>query len=99
MSASMNEKNLSVSAAIAGFSRAVDSNAAQTTAIMNGQVQTITGGVIENGDVIIRDGRIAQVGANLTAPCRRHNYRCIRQGRYAGDFCADLKYWVSGNQP
>ncbi len=47
---------------------AVSTAAAQTTAIMNGQVQTITGGVIENGDVIIRDGRIAQVGADLTAP-------------------------------
>lgn len=41
---------------------------AQTFAIMNGEVHTISGGVIENGDVIIRDGRIAQVGADLTAP-------------------------------
>lgn len=41
---------------------------AQTVAIMNGEVHTISGGVIENGDVIIRDGRIAQVGADLTAP-------------------------------
>ena len=41
---------------------------AQTFAVMNGEVHTITGGVIENGDVIIRDGRITQVGADLTAP-------------------------------
>jgi len=41
---------------------------AQPTAIMNGRVHTIAGGVIENGDVIIENGRIAQVGANLTPP-------------------------------
>lgn len=41
---------------------------AQTIAVMNGQVHTVSGGVIENGDVIIRDGRIAQVGADLAAP-------------------------------
>jgi imidazolonepropionase-like amidohydrolase len=42
--------------------------AAQTIAIMNGRVHTVSGGVIENGDIIIRNGRIAEVGANLTAP-------------------------------
>lgn len=41
---------------------------AQTVAIMDGRVHTVSGAVIENGDVIIRDGRIAQVGADLTAP-------------------------------
>ncbi|WDI32313.1 amidohydrolase family protein [Hyphococcus flavus] len=41
---------------------------AQTIAIMDGTVHTVSGGVIENGDVIIRDGRIAQVGADLSAP-------------------------------
>lgn len=41
---------------------------AQTTAIMDGRVHTVSGDVIENGDVIIRDGRIAEIGADLTAP-------------------------------
>ncbi|MEX6632258.1 amidohydrolase family protein [Hyphococcus lacteus] len=41
---------------------------AQTTAIMDGQVHTVSGDVIENGDVIIHDGRIAEIGADLTAP-------------------------------
>ena len=41
---------------------------AQTVAIMDGQVHTVSGNVIEEGDVIIRDGRIAEVGADLTAP-------------------------------
>lgn len=54
-------------AALAAF--AASSAAAQTTtAIMNGRVHTAAGPVIENGDVIIRDGRIAQVGADLSAP-------------------------------
>ena len=65
MSASMTKK-LTCTAVVYLF--ALSTAAAQTTAIMNGQVQTINGGVIENGDVIIRDGRIAQVGADLTAP-------------------------------
>ncbi|WP_411819624.1 amidohydrolase family protein [Hyphococcus formosus] len=41
---------------------------AQTTAIMDARVHTIAGDVIENGDIIIRDGRIAEIGADLTAP-------------------------------
>ncbi|MEZ5893031.1 MAG: amidohydrolase family protein [Parvularculaceae bacterium] len=41
---------------------------AQVVAVMNGRVHTVTGGVIENGDVIIRDGRIAQIGSDLQAP-------------------------------
>ena len=41
---------------------------AQTVAIMDGTVHTVSGGVIENGDVIIRDGRITQVGVDLSAP-------------------------------
>ena len=44
------------------------SASAQTIAIMNGDVHTISGDLIENGDVIIRNGRIAQVGADLVAP-------------------------------
>ena len=55
---------LGVSACVAMSASAV----AQTVAIMNGDVHTISGNVIEDGDVIIRNGRIAQVGADLTAP-------------------------------
>ncbi len=42
--------------------------AAQTVAIMDGTVHTVSGDIIEEGDVVIRDGRIAQVGADLTPP-------------------------------
>ena len=55
-------------AAVAAGSVASTAAFAQTTAIMNGQVHTVSGDVIENGDVIITNGRISQVGANLSAP-------------------------------
>ncbi|MEZ4424340.1 MAG: amidohydrolase family protein [Gemmatimonadota bacterium] len=42
--------------------------AAQTIAITGGQVHTGTGEVIENGTVVLVDGRIAAVGANATVP-------------------------------
>lgn len=43
--------------------------AAETVLIRDGRVVTNTGaGVIENGDVLIVDGRIGAVGADLTAP-------------------------------
>ena len=41
---------------------------AQTIAITGGRVYTVAGAPIENGTVIIRDGRIAQVGAGLAVP-------------------------------
>ncbi|MEM9617361.1 MAG: amidohydrolase family protein [Pseudomonadota bacterium] len=59
-------KTLFSSAVIAAIGAV--SASAQTTAIMNGDVHTAVGGVIENGDVIITNGRITQVGADLTAP-------------------------------
>ncbi|MBY0564474.1 MAG: amidohydrolase family protein [Hyphomonadaceae bacterium] len=63
--------------------------AAQTTLIRDGRVVTNTGaGVIENGDVLIVNGRIAAVGATLTAPS---GARVIEaQGRYVtpGAFAA-----------
>ena len=39
-----------------------------TIAIMDGLVHTVTGSVIEQGDVIIRNGKIISIGANLAAP-------------------------------
>jgi imidazolonepropionase-like amidohydrolase len=41
---------------------------AQTVAITNARVHTISGPVIERGTVVIRDGKIAAVGANVTVP-------------------------------
>ncbi len=42
--------------------------AAQTIAITGGRVYPVSGPVIEDGTVLIRDGRIAAVGANVTVP-------------------------------
>ena len=41
---------------------------AQTVAIRGGTVHTITGAPIENGTVLIRDGRIAAVGTSVRVP-------------------------------
>ncbi len=41
---------------------------AQTVAITGGKVYTMTGAPIENGTVLIRDGRIVQVGTNIPVP-------------------------------
>jgi imidazolonepropionase-like amidohydrolase len=42
--------------------------AAQTIAIQGGRVYTMAGAPIENGTVLIRDGKIAAVGADVTVP-------------------------------
>ena len=41
---------------------------AGTFAITNARIVTVSGAVIENGTVIIQDGKIAAVGASVTAP-------------------------------
>src|SRR5271157_2249764 len=47
---------------------AVHVQAADVTLIKNGTILTITSGTMEGGDVLIRDGKIAEVGKGLTAP-------------------------------
>jgi len=42
--------------------------AAQTIAITNARIHTVSGAVIERGTVIIQDGRIAAVGPNVAVP-------------------------------
>jgi imidazolonepropionase-like amidohydrolase len=42
--------------------------AAQDIAIRNATIQTITDGVIENGTIVVRDGKIAAIGQNVEIP-------------------------------
>ena len=51
-----------VAAAAAGFS------AAQTVLIRNATVLTVTKGTIENGSVLVENGKIAAIGKNVSAP-------------------------------
>jgi imidazolonepropionase-like amidohydrolase len=47
---------------------AISAANAQTVAIVGGRVHTMTGAPIENGTVLIRDGRIVEVGASVAIP-------------------------------
>ena len=47
---------------------ATTATSAQTIAITGGKVYPVSGPVIENGTVLIRDGRIVDVGASVTVP-------------------------------
>src|SRR5687768_11363910 len=42
--------------------------AANVFVIRNAKIVTVTGATIERGSVLIRDGKIAEVGARVTAP-------------------------------
>jgi imidazolonepropionase-like amidohydrolase len=42
------------------------------TVIQNATILTVTNGTIENGTIVLRDGKIAEVGANVTAPRGAH---------------------------
>ena len=63
-------------AAVLAFAAAAQSDGSQqnktgragTFAIVNARIVTVTGPVIESGTVIIRDGKIAAVGANVPVP-------------------------------
>ena len=50
------------------FTLACSAFAAGPIVIRNATVLTVTKGTIEKGSVLVRDGKIAEVGANVTAP-------------------------------
>lgn len=61
----------SIALAAVGVAVSLGAAAAQTVAIQNARLYTMTGenaGRVENGDVIIRDGVIAAIGQDLTPP-------------------------------
>lgn len=54
--------------ALSGIVGAATAQQGNTIAIMDGQVHTVAGSIIEEGDIIIQNGEIISVGANLAAP-------------------------------
>jgi len=56
------------SAAAAGAQQPAAPAKAGPTLIKNATVLTVTKGKLENTDLLLRDGKIAQIGKNLTAP-------------------------------
>src|SRR5215212_8478657 len=61
-------KGLSVLSALAMGCILVSGSAAQTVAITGGKVYPVSGPPIENGTVVITNGRIVSVGANVAVP-------------------------------
>jgi imidazolonepropionase-like amidohydrolase len=59
---------LAMAATMAGAQTAAAGQAAGATLIRNATVLTVTKGKLENTDVLLENGKIAQVGKNLAAP-------------------------------
>ena len=57
---------------------------AQTIAITGGKVYPVSGPPIENGTVLIRDGKIVAVGKNIAIPADAQTRRRHRQMGDAG---------------
>jgi imidazolonepropionase-like amidohydrolase len=60
--------HLSAASVIVAVATALATAGAQTIAITGARVFPVSGPVIENGTVVIRDGKIAAVGADVTIP-------------------------------
>lgn len=61
-------RSIALAAALMMTLSAVPALTAQTIAITGGKVYPVSGPPIENGTVLIRDGKIAAVGSNVTIP-------------------------------
>ena len=55
-----------------------------TYALTNASIETVTKGVIQNGTVLIRDGKIAAVGTNVTVPSEAKVIDCKGLWIYPG---------------
>ena len=61
--------SLLIFAAVPGFARAGGTDSkSNVTLIKNATILTITHGNIEHGSILIRDGKIAEVGTDIKAP-------------------------------
>lgn len=68
LTASPGLRGAAAAALLAGLAIVPAPASAQTVAITGGKVYPVSGPAIENGTVLIRDGRIVAVGANVTVP-------------------------------
>ena len=59
---------LTIALAIGATVGAASTTAAQTFAITNARIHTVSGSVIERGTIIVQNGRITAVGTNVTIP-------------------------------
>ncbi|MDH5251407.1 MAG: amidohydrolase, partial [Cyclobacteriaceae bacterium] len=55
-----------------------------TFVLKNGTVQTVTRGVIQNGSVVIVNGKITAVGTNLSIPAEAEEIDCTGQWIFPG---------------
>jgi imidazolonepropionase-like amidohydrolase len=53
---------------VLGLAQAQQSSSGGTVLIQNATIMTVTKGTIQNGSILIRDGKIAAVGKNISAP-------------------------------
>ena len=66
-------------------SQATPATRARIVALKGATMLTVTNGTIPNGTVLLRDGKIAAVGANVSDPGGRRDRRRDRQVRLARD--------------
>lgn len=59
---------LAAGAALAGIALGADAASAQAVAIINARIHPVSGPVIERGTIIMQDGRITAVGADVERP-------------------------------
>ncbi len=66
----------------------------RVTVIQNATILTVTGGTIENGSILIRDGKIAEVGTDVSVPRGAHVIDAT--GRYVMPGIIDAHSHIAG---
>ncbi len=66
----------------------------RVTVIQNATILTVTGGTIENGSILIRDGKIAEVGTEVSVPRGAHVIDAT--GRYVMPGIIDAHSHIAG---
>lgn len=62
---------------------------AQTLALTGGTVHTVSGGVLPNATVLVRDGKIVQVGSGIAVPSDAKVFDCAGKHVYPGYVAAN----------